>query len=300
VFLIGKSLNSYQHQLGATKIRVTSIGYWVSEHTLKEIAASILQEHSRTAGQAPPNDIALILIPYDDSSGPERWSAETIGENVVLAMGRRAAEKALAARLQVALDHEFFHLWIPNGIRLRGDYDWFFEGFTLYQALLAGVRLKHLHFDDYLETLARVYASYLSATERDKLSLLEASERRWTTSSSLVYDKGMLVAFIYDLMLRRNSNGRESLPSIYPLLLREAAAGGQDANELIMRLLDGRVGMQGFSTQYVQAQSEIDLSGLVGDFGIQVVNFGSSPQIKVKKPLTKEQRLLLKTLGYKG
>jgi predicted metalloprotease with PDZ domain len=191
-------------------------------------------------------------------------------------------------------------LWIPNSIGLKGDYDWFFEGFTLYQELLTGLRLKHIKFDDYLETLGRVYASYRSATERDKLSLLEASERRWTTASTLVYDKGMLVALIYDLMLRRNSHGQASLTGIYPALLREAAGGGKDANELVMRVLDARPGLERFSEQYVQSTWEIDLNRELAPFGLEVTNAGSVPRITVSKNLNGEQRRLLKALGYKG
>ena len=105
------------------------------------------------------------------------------------------------AKLGIVLSHELFHLWVPNSLSLKGDYDWFFEGFTLYQALRTDLRLGLISFDDYLATIAKVYDSYRSSVDADRISLIEASERRWTTSSSLVYEKGMLVAFIYDLML---------------------------------------------------------------------------------------------------
>jgi predicted metalloprotease with PDZ domain len=300
-FLIGRQLHIDQKIVGDTKIRVATGGNWpVRGKALTQIVGKIVAEHARAIGHSPPTSIALLLMPFETAIGPERWSAETTGENVVLAMGRHAQEKALVARLQVVLDHELFHLWIPNSIGLKGDYDWFFEGFTLYQALLTGLRLKHIKFDDYLDTLGRVYASYRSATERDKLSLLEASERRWTTASPLVYDKGMLVALVYDLMLRRKSHGRESLTEIYPVIMRESAGGGKDANELVMRVLDGRTGLEGFSEQYVQSASEIDLKGILAPFGLEVTNLGSVSRITVGKNLNREQRQFLKALGYEG
>ena len=157
----------------------------------------------------PPGKVALLLLPFSTAAGPERWSAETRGRDVVMLTGKGAKTAALLARLKVVLAHEIFHLWIPNTLNLKGDYDWFFEGFTLYQALLTSLRLHYITFEDYLETLSRVYASYRSSTERDKLSLLDASERRWTAASSLVYDKGALVALIYDLMLRQSSARRD-------------------------------------------------------------------------------------------
>ena len=52
--------------------------------------------------------------------------------------------------------------------------------------------------------------------DADELSLIDASERRWTTGNAAVYDKGMLVAFLYDLAIRkrlaRENVARESLP----------------------------------------------------------------------------------------
>ena len=63
-------------------------------------------------------------------------------------------------KLGILLAHELFHLWVPNSLKLAGDYDWFFEGFTIYQALRLDLRLHLISFDDYLDTIARVYDSY--------------------------------------------------------------------------------------------------------------------------------------------
>ena len=144
-----------------------------------------------------------MLVPYPGETGPSSWSAETRGNVVVLLLGRNAKRKSVLSRLGIVLSHELFHLWVPNSLKLEGAYDWFFEGFTLYQALRMDLRLGLISFDDYLETIASVYDSYLSSPDRDRLSLIEASERRWTVSGSLVYEKGMLVAFLFDLALNR-------------------------------------------------------------------------------------------------
>jgi hypothetical protein len=45
-------------------------------------------------------------------------------------------------QLEIIFTHEVLHLWVPNALRLHGDYDWFFEGFTLYTALLTALELK--------------------------------------------------------------------------------------------------------------------------------------------------------------
>lgn len=300
VFAVGPSLGRRSTRVGTTEVKVVMVGDWtISDGEISKVVVKIVQEYIRVFRHPPPANVALQLVPFSGAMGPERWSAETRGENVILLMGNQGKSGALLSRLKVVLTHELLHLWVPNSLALQGDYDWFFEGFTLYQALLTGLRLHYIKFDEYLETLSRVYDSYRSSTERDKLSLLDASERRWTTASSLVYDKGALVAFIYDLMLRRNSASRETVTGIYPELLKAGQGSGQDANVVLIELLNRRTGMERFSERFVEGTAEIDLVSLLKPVGLELAKTGSSTRIQVRKNIDKEQRQLLKTLGYK-
>ena len=75
------------------------------------------------------------------------------------------------------------HLWVPNSLKLEGDYDWFFEGFTLYTALRTSQELGCNRLSKRCSIpSARVYDVYIS--HPDEESLIEASERRWTSSGS--------------------------------------------------------------------------------------------------------------------
>src|SRR6185436_9640821 len=132
-----------------------------------------------------------------------------------------------------------------------------FEGFTLYTALLVAMELKAIDFREYLNTLARVYDSYLSYP--DNLSLIEASERRWTTAGSLVYDKGMLVAFLYDLKLRKESGGNTTLADRYRDLFSGRLAANANGNEAIIALLDSGPQMSGFAKLYVESSAKLEL-----------------------------------------
>lgn len=204
VFFLGRSLRGKSMRIDSTELVFVSSGEWAfADSQALKVAGKVLKEYSRITRYRLTSKPLLMLAPFSVSAGPERWSAETRGPSVVLVLGNNARRNALLGRLGVVLTHELFHLWVPNSFHLDGDYDWFFEGFTLYQALLTARQLGFISFEDYLDTLGRVYDSYCSSPDHDKLSLIEASERRWTTSWSLVYDKGMLVAMAYDLMLRR-------------------------------------------------------------------------------------------------
>jgi predicted metalloprotease with PDZ domain len=189
---------------------------------------------------------------------------------------------------------------VPNSLSLEGDYDWFFEGFTLYQALLTDVRLGLISFDDYLETIGRVYSSYLASSGGDSLSLIEASERRWTTSPSLVYDKGMLVAFIYDLMIRSRTNCKASLSDVYGELFRAHSTGQGNANETIIRLLGERAGLEAFVKDYVEGRGKLDFHSQFTRHGLQIQTNDARPRLRVGAGLDRTQRALLVCLGYKS
>ncbi len=197
------------------------------------------------------------------------------------------------------LSHELLHLWVPNSLPLEGDYDWFFEGFTLYQALRTSVKLGFVRFSDYLETLARVYDSYRAVADRDRLSLIEASKQRWTTSSSLVYDKGMLVAFICDLILRSNSYDKTSLNDVYRKLFQSDFAASRDANDLIISILKMTGALNPFLQQYVLSAGTIDLGSLLKSFGIKLQFVDSHARLEVSSSIDKPQLRVLRSVGYK-
>ena len=302
VFLVGRDLREKRERIGSTEVAFVSAGEWpFAGERVAEIAAKIINDHSNHAGFDLKGRVALMLAPFPGSFGAERWSAETRGSNVVLLMGRNSRRGPLLAQLSVVLTHELFHLWVPNALSLEGDYDWFFEGFTLYQALRSALRLGFIDFQEYLDTIGRVYDSYLHTIERDRYSLLESSLRRWTLASSLVYDKGMLVAFLYDLRLRRASKNRRSLDDVYHELFRRFPTGARraDANESIVSVLNRLDGDEEFARRYVQSPGSIDLETLLPVYGIRVKNSGLLQHLLIDESIDKEQRDVLVSLGYR-
>lgn len=304
VFLAGPSVHEKIQQLGATNLSIITSGKWpFSDSDAIKLAGEIVEDYSRLTRFDLKSTAVLMLLPYPGEAGPESWSAETRGNNVVLLLGRKASRKKVLARLAIVLSHELFHLWVPNSLKLIGDYDWFFEGFTLYEALLTDLRLGLISFDDYLATIARVYDSYLSSADHARLSLIEASERRWTTSSSsLVYDQGMLVAFFYDLSLRNLTDCRASLDDVYSELFRLSTTGQGNANETIIKVLSEREALGSFARDYIESAGKIDLDSVVSAYGIQVQRgrLGANrTKLVVVRDLSKEQRKFLGCIGYR-
>ena len=301
VFLIGLDLHELSTDLGTNKFRLTTSGQWpFSGAEALKTSRRILDEYSRVTGASLKRDSVLMLVPFPEHAEQGRWSAEARGNAVVLLMGSAGSRKQRLARLGILLSHELFHLWVPNSLALDGDYDWFFEGFTLYQALLTDVRLGLISFDDYLETLGRVYSSYLASSGADSLSLIEASERRWTTSPSVVYDKGMLVAFVYDLVIRSRTNCKTSVSDVYRELFGANSTRHGNANETIIRLLGEPAGMEAFAKEHVEGRGKLDFAAQFTRHGLQVQTNGARPSLRVGASLDRAQREVLACLGYKS
>jgi predicted metalloprotease with PDZ domain len=300
VFLVATSLIAHRKRIDSTELLVAMSGDWpISGGDVAKLASKMIEEYSKLTGFKLREDAVVTLLPFPGQAGAERWTAETRGNNLVLLLGPNAGRGQLLARLGVIFTHEVFHFWVPNSLSLRGDYDWFFEGFTLYQALRTALGLGLIDSREYLATLARVYDSYLLAADRDRFSLIELSERRWTSSSPLVYDKGMLVAFIYDLQLKLTSGGKAQFGDTYRELFRSDFSEARDANEVIISILDHPNGMNQFSAQFIKTASPISLAPLLAAYGIRVERTDFQTHLNIAKDANDSQRRLLRSLGYK-
>jgi predicted metalloprotease with PDZ domain len=237
----------------------------------------------------------IAIVPFALSGS--KWKAETRGGTVVLLIDPAVHFDTWIGQLKVIFTHEMLHLWVPNSLQLEGDYDWFFEGFTLYVALRTALELKVINFKGFLETLAGAYDAYLS--HPDDVSLIDASESRWTGGPNQVYVKGMLVAFLYDLKLRKESGGRASLADRYRELFGGRIAANANGNEAIISLLDAAPAMNGFGKLYVEKNTRLELEQLLPAYGLTLDAAGAKSQLQVSRNLSAEQKQLLRSLGYR-
>jgi len=302
VFAVGRDLRERRGRAGGMSFTLVTAGDWAfTDEEAADSAGEILKVHQETAGGTPRQSPTLVLLPLPQTAAAGNlWNAETRGATVVLLSGRLPSKLAAKAQIEGALTHELFHLWVPNGLALEGEYDWFYEGFTNYVALRAGMRRGQLNFNDYLNALGRAYDSYRGARGTREVSLAEASQRRWAGSSALVYHKGMLVAFLYDLTLMRGTGGKGSLTDIYRELFRRHGRGAKpaDGNRAVVESLAAAGGMRDFVDRYVEGSSEVILSPLIEPFGLRVEPGGARTHVGVSGSLDSTQRELLRKLGY--
>lgn len=298
VFFVGRSIRRVEKNVDGMSVTTLLGGTWpFKDKDAVNAAAKVMKRYLELTGVKLPGGAFIMIAPLPVKVGSTKWRAETRGSTVVLLIDPAADFKSWSGQLSVIFTHELFHLWVPNWLRLEGDYDWFFEGFTLYAALQTALQLKVINFPEYLNTLARVYDSYLSYP--DDLSLIEASERRWTTGGTLVYDKGMLVAFLYDLKIRKESGGRMTLADRYRELFSGRVAANTNGNEAIIALLDSGPQMSGFAKLYVESGSKLELEQVLPAYGLTLDSSGKKSELRVNRELNPEQKELLRSLGYR-
>jgi hypothetical protein len=300
VFFVGADLRTTKTSASGMDVTFATAGEWAfADKDVAGVVRDIIEKHTRVAGGAPRKNTLIVLAPFPQTADASRWSAETRGGTIFFLSGRSTSKAAGLASLCVPLVHEIFHLWVPHALALSGDYPWFYEGFTVYQSMRVSVDLGYLTFEEYLNSLARAYDSYLAQRERDKYSLVEASARRWN-DGALVYHKGMLVAALYDLTLRRDSRGKRSLEDVYRALFRErgTSVGRREGNAVVIAALNSVAGGSDFSKRYIESASPLDLDADLRAFGLKAERRGSRTQITVADSISRVQRDLLRRMGY--
>src|SRR5258708_6712455 len=196
VFAVGDHLRISTTTSSEMTLSLVAAGEWAfSDTEAIDLASRVLKAHRDVFGAAPSRQATLILFPFPQSGAPDKWSAETRGSSVTLLLRKLPSRVAALAQLSVPVTHEFLHFWVPNGLVLSGDYDWFYEGFTVYQAARVGVRLDLLTFQEFLNAIGGAYDGYFLSLDRDRWSVVEASKRRWTVGESSFYSKSLLIAF---------------------------------------------------------------------------------------------------------
>jgi predicted metalloprotease with PDZ domain len=120
-----------------------------------------------------------------------------------------------------------------------------------------------------LNAVSRAYDGYKSKRGAQDVPLVEASNRRWALPPSLIYDRGLLIAFLLDLTLLQQSGGRNGVEDVYRTLFRRhnSSAGREEGNTVVIRDLKGRAGAGRIVERYVEDVVTLDMPSEVERFG---------------------------------
>lgn len=295
VLAIGKNWRETQ----TANLSLAISGEWrFSETEAAQMADEIYTEYRQLFGQPINGKARIVLAHLPPEAKFGRWEAETRGTTATILSADKPFKAQSIQLLHEQLRHEIFHLWIPNGLSLTGNYDWFYEGFTVYQALRTGVRMNQIRFEDLLATLAEAYN--LDAFQTNKVSLRASSKNRWNGTNPQVYARGMLVAFLCDAALLRSGKHGDSIENIFRETFRRHRFSNEpaDGNQAVLEILENYQPLDSIIGNYIEGAEKINWGKDLDAFGIEVEATEPFVKLKVKAKLSGGQKDLLNKLGY--
>ncbi len=299
VFKIGSNIRVQQVQIGDSSIKLSISGEWLfSDAEASAMAESIFNEYERLLGRLPDRQMSVSINKFPIPAGLGNWEAGTRGRSVTLFSTDMPFKSQSLQRLHEQLRHEIFHLWIPNGVNLTGNYDWFYEGFALYQSLKTGVAVNQLRFEDFLDTLSRAYD--IDSKKMSKMSLIEASKNRWSGANTNVYSRGMLIAFLSDLTLLDSSKSKVSVTTLVNEIFDKHRSPNDavDGNTAVITAMRSRRELVPIVDRYILGAEVIDWTALIQAAGIEAGSKDQLTKLKVTAKPSGRQKDLLDKLGY--
>lgn len=297
-FFIGK-LRRKTLQANQMKVEVAIAGeHSIRDEEVTNIAKAIADEQSKMLGAVNKNNYLVTLAPFPIPITGLRSSALTRGRTVIMMMNAEPAEKLALKHFQKHLAHEMFHYYLPEGLTVRENFDWFWEGFTRYLALLTLHRLRLFDLPVMLEEMSYEYQFYSYNPLRNKLSLVDLSPEKFANPASyeLIYHKGTLVAWLYDLELRTQTDGRKNVLTVMRDLYQAYGNNQQEiGNREIVEALGKAAKLDSFTNDYIKGTKEIDLTERLKKYGLSVE--GNVTKLSIKPKWSNKQRVLIEGLS---
>lgn len=297
VFAVGKNWREREIKLDNFQVKIALFGKWqFSDEQSILMSKEILENYERVFGGFPKNETQIFLVPVKNKFG--RWEAETRGSNLTIVSGDMPFETQSLQRLHEQLRHELFHLWIPNDLALTGNYAWFYEGFTVYQSLKTAIAANRIRFEDFLDTIEQAFNQ--ASFSDEQLSLIELSKNQLNSSNPQIYSRGMLVAFLCDIAILRESRGKSSIAEIFREIYQKHRIPNKvkDGNEAITDVLKSRKELRPIFEKYIKGAEKFDWQTDLESIGIEAKTENSFARLRVKTKLSGRQKDLLNELGY--
>ncbi|MEQ1606127.1 MAG: hypothetical protein ABL999_14795 [Pyrinomonadaceae bacterium] len=294
VFYVGSNMR----ELATGPIRLAISGEWqFTDAEAAEMAVSIAKEYEKIFGKLAESNVIVRLSKFPNQVGFGNWEGDTRSSTVTIVSSDMPFKNQSVQRLHEQLRHEMFHLWIPNGVNLSGNYDWFYEGFALYQSLKVGVGVNRLRFEDFLDTLSRAYAIEESQTKR--ISLIDASANRWSGSNTTVYARGMLLGFLCDIAMLEASGGKRSVTDLIKEVISKHSLSmpRTDGNTALVAIFKSHAELAAMAERYISGSEPFAIEAALSSAGIEIDRSTGVLKFKVVNKPPGKQRKILEKLG---
>ena len=299
VFFIGQ-LRRQSIAVEQMKIHVALAGDTsLSDVQVNLLVEAIAQQQATMIESREQGDFLVTLTPFPIPLTGMRSSALTRGRTIVMMLNADTDAQRTLTLYQKHLAHEMFHFYLPEAFKARENFDWFWEGTARYVALLTLNRLRFINLREYLDEISFEYETYAANPLRKEVSLIAASQGKFANAASyeLVYRKGTLIAALYDLELRTQSNSRKNVMDV----LRELYGNYRQrdiGNREVLATMRKAGKFEKFIQDYIEGTTAIDLAEVVKPYGLKVETASGSPRLSVNKNPSLKQNTVLAQLGH--
>jgi hypothetical protein len=292
--LIGRGFRIIRAKEGDIDIKIFAAGKWqFQDDQMTSFTSEIIRSYSERIGPLPIKYADILYVPFPQTASLGSWEGDTRSNTIAMVASDMPFQTQSVQRLHEQLRHEIFHLWFPNGVNLAGNYDWFYEGFALYESLKLGVAVNRLRFDDFLDTLGR--AITIDSMLKQQRSLIDTSNSRSGVADTTIYARGMLAGLLADVELLKRSGGKEDVSSILRTVYRkhQSAAASTDGNTAVLNAINSQN-----VTRFVNGTEAINWANELSPAGIDVSGEPGMTRLNIKAKPSSSQRKLLDKLGY--
>ncbi len=297
VFFIGKfQRQTVQVEQMTIQVAVAGAATFSAEQ-IPLLVEAIARQQATFLNSHEQGQYLVTLAPFPVPLTGLRSSALTRGRSVIMMLNPDTDAKRTQSLYQKHLAHEMFHLYLPEAFAARENFDWFWEGFTRYVALLTLNKLRRLSLREFLDELGFEFASYKANPLRVRTSLLAVSQGKFANAASydLLYHKGTLVAALYDLELRAQSDGKKTVLDVMRDLYGAYRQRNIGNREVLAALREAGK-FDSFLRDYIEGTREIDLADRLKPIGLKVDNISGHPRINLPQKLSNKQSALFATL----
>ena len=125
--------------------------------------------------------------------------------------------------------------------------------------------------------------------------MVDSTNRELGVADTQVYARGMLIAFLLDVAMPRESKGRNDISEVSQRIYqRYSKETGKDGNAAVLEA----IGMPEFAKQYILGAEKFNIEQELAGSGIVLETAGRSPVLQVRAKPSGREKEILDRLGY--
>lgn len=234
VLMGGDDMQIVEREAAGGRLRVAVHGSWKFQpQDLSELLVKVANASSDFWGDRN-DDFFVAVTPLANPRGGSAQYGVGLSDAFSLWTTRDADE----ASLRHIVTHEHQHVWFPGrlgGVRTGADEPldyWLSEGFTDFYTLRLLLRSGEWSLEDYAAALNRILREYASSpVQGAPNAVIQAGFWEDPHVADLPYQRGLMLAALWDDRLRRSSHGRHDLDDVVMAMKARAEHGEKNAIE---------------------------------------------------------------------